>query len=158
MPRIITISKKITLLGSGADEAGTILTGTVSVAADGVTLDGIWFQQTYSEEDSKDPGCLQIKNHGNGNKSYHPKLHCSADDRHCNSLWRHCSLRRRRRNPDSENTELIAPVAGTADEINSASPSVIGVAAWAQTGENIDEAWKLVVTGLYHPYQRICGV
>lgn len=45
-----------------------------------------------------------------------------------------------------KNTELIAPVAGTADEINSASPSVIGVAAWAQTGENIDEAWKLVVT------------
>lgn len=52
----LTISKKITLLGSGADEAGTILTGTVSVAADGVTLDGIWFQQTYSEQDSKDQG------------------------------------------------------------------------------------------------------
>lgn len=57
----LTISKKITLLGSGAGEAGTILTGTVSVAADGVTLDGIWFQQTYSEEDSKDQGACKLK-------------------------------------------------------------------------------------------------
>ena len=61
--RGFTISKKITLLGSGAgSEAGTILTeGTVSVAADGVTLDGIWFQQTYSEEDSKDQGACKLK-------------------------------------------------------------------------------------------------
>ena len=142
----LTISKKITLLGSGAGEAGTILTGTVSVAADGVTLDGIWFQQTYSEEDSKDQGACKLKTTETGTNltiqncivqrmtgtaiPYGAIVHYGAAE---GTLT-------------LKNTELIAPVAGTADEINSASPSVIGVAAWAQTGENIDEAWKLVVT------------
>lgn len=142
----LTISKKITLLGSGAGEAGTILTGTVSVAADGVTLDGIWFQQTYSGQDSNDQGACKLKTTETGT----------------NLTIQNCIVQRMTGTAipygaivhygagagtlTLKKTELIAPVAGTADEINSASPSVIGVAAWAQTGENIDEAWNLVVT------------
>ena len=142
----LTISKKITLLGSGADEAGTILTGTVSVAADGVTLDGIWFQQTYSEQDSKDQGACKLKTTETGT----------------NLTIQNCIVQRMTGTAIPYGAIVHYGAAeGTLTRRRRNEQCVSFCDRRCCLGANRREYRRSVEAGcnrLYHPYQRICGV
>ena len=132
----VTIDNSVTLKGAGESNKDVILTGKVNITADAddVTLDNMWFQQTYQSASDASRLSANGKNLTVSNsviqrmtgtaKAYGDIISYNASEGTLKLV----------------NTELIAPVSGTADEISAASPSVIGVGAWAQSGE---EAWNL---------------
>ena len=134
----INIDESITLRGAGKTNKDVILTGVVNVTADNVTLDNIWFQQTYQ---SQYDDC-RLKTTGKNltvTNSIIQRMTGTAK-----AYGDIISYNAAEGTLKLVNTELIAPVSGDANAIAAACPSVIGVGAWNQTGT---EAWNLVMEG-----------
>lgn len=134
----IDINETITLKGAGASNTDVILTGVVNIAANDVVLDNMWFQQTYTGSE----GTSRLTTTGTNltvTNSVIQRMTGTAkpfgDIITYNASAGTLKL---------VNTELIAPFSGTADAINAASPSVIGVGSWGTQGE---EAWNLEMDG-----------
>lgn len=134
----IDINETITLRGAGASNTDVILTGVVNIAANDVVLDNMWFQQTYTGSE----GTSRLTTTGTNltvTNSVIQRMTGTAkpfgDIITYNASAGTLKL---------VNTELIAPFSGTADAINAASPSVIGVGSWGTQGE---EAWNLQMDG-----------
>lgn len=134
----ITIDKTITLKGAGETNEDVILTGAVNITADDVALDNMWFQQTYTGNESVSRLTTTGKNLTVSNsiiqrmtgtaKPYGDIITYNAAEGTLKLL----------------NTELIAPVSGDKSTIAGLCPSVIGVGSWNTPGQ---EAWNLVMEG-----------
>lgn len=119
----ITIDKAgLTLKGAGA--ASTILTGTVIVDAKGVTLDGLWFQQTYTDADNENT--VKLRTTANGSDLTISNCVVQRMTGHAVPYGFIVYYGTDEGTLTFENTELIAPVAGDTGTIHAASPSVIG--------------------------------
>ena len=134
----ITIDETITLKGAGETNKDVILTGAVNITADDVTLDNMWFQQTYAGNEGVSRLATTGKNLTVSNsiiqrmtgtaKPYGDIITYNAAEGTLKLV----------------NTELIAPVSGDKNTIAALCPSVIGVGSWNTTGK---EAWNLVMEG-----------
>ena len=134
----ISIGKAgVTLRGAGETNKDVVLTGAVTVDAAGVTLDNIWFQQIYA---SRYDVC-KLSATANGkdltiSNSIIQRMTGMAIDYgfivNYNAAEGTLTI---------ENSELIGPVSGDTSAINSASPSLIGLA------DAYNENVKLVVKG-----------
>ena len=142
----ITIGKNgVTVKGGGETPKDVILTGTVTVSGEGVTLDNIWFQQTYqstydacgltaSGKDLTIQNAIVQRMTGTAIAFGFIVNYTAAEGM--------LTL---------DNVELIAPVGGNTDYIHEVSPSVIG---WSQAGPEVVMTGWVVRTNGYGIFNR----